>query len=147
MQKIGLMYLHSWILCHHLKHRNYTKPGYFLSKEKPLKVNNLLRSIELKILLELMIKTEHVFIFSNEFSREIHDELKRTKRTLWASMDMHLIGRANLSDLIFFHVLMENATEEEVTKLTEHVQKCLELDFYSFTDLIGERNKDVIKTN
>ena len=125
MQKIGLMYLHSWLLCHHLKHRNHTAAGHFLSNERPTKLNNILRMIEFKILLDLLIKTEHVFIFSNEFSREIHDELKRTKRTLWAGMDMHQIGRADLSDLIYFHVLMENASEDEVARLTEHVQKCL----------------------
>ena len=121
MQKVGLMYLHSWLLNYHLRNRSYIVESHFLGKERSWKSNNILRSIELKILLELLIKTEHVFMFSNEFSRDIHDELKRTRRTLWASMDMHQMGRATLSDLIYFHVLMESGTESEVARLTDHV--------------------------
>ena len=83
------MYLHSWLLDFHLKRRSYCLEGHFLAKEKPWKFNNKLRSTELNILLDLLIKTEHVFLFSNEFSRDIHDELKRVRRTLWASLNMH----------------------------------------------------------
>ena len=107
MQKIGLMYLHSWLLDHHLKRRSYSAEGHFLAKEKPWKILNKLRSHELNLLLDLMIKTEHVFLFSNEFSREIHDELKRARRTLWATLNMHQLGRFDLPDALYHHVLME----------------------------------------
>ena len=93
MQKLGLMYLHSWLLDNHLINRSYSIEGHFLTKEKPWKINNKLRSDEFNLLLDLFIKTEHVFLFSNEFSREIHDELKRIRRSLWLSLKMHQSAR------------------------------------------------------
>ncbi len=111
MQKIGLMYLHCWLLDYHLKRRSYCIEGHFLAKEKPWKIFNRLRSNEFNLLLDLLIKTEHVFLFSNEFSRDIHDELKRVRRTLWASLNMHQFGYEDLSDILYHHVLLESGTE------------------------------------
>ena len=111
MQKVGLMYLHIWILQNHLKQRSEYRKNYFYANDSPNWLNNRIRGLELKILLELMIKSEHVFLFSNEFSREIHDELKRVKRTLWQSLELNQIGMTDLSDVLYYHVLMENADD------------------------------------
>jgi hypothetical protein len=45
-----------------------------------------------------MIKTEHVMLFTGEFNQEIHDELKRVKRTLWASLDLWQISEQEKSN-------------------------------------------------
>ncbi len=89
------------------------------------------------MLLELQIKTEHVQIFSGEFNREIHDELKRMRRTLWASLELwQMQDNIDLSDVIFHHVLSENATESEVASVEQYVRDCLALDFNSYTNIV-----------
>lgn len=51
-------------------------------------------------------------MFSVEFNQDIHNELKRMRRTLWASLDLWYLDKRpdHLKDLIFYHILAAEAT-------------------------------------
>ena len=59
------------------------------------------------------------------------------RRTLWASLELwKMEDQIELGDVIFHHVLSENATECEVESVEQYVRDCLALDFNSYTELV-----------
>lgn len=72
-------------------------------------------------------------LFSQEFNSEIHEELKRVKRTLWASLDLWQYGQVELADVLFDHVLQGAATDEEVNQMTAYFQNTFAKGFEDLT--------------
>ena len=104
MARLNLVYLHAWLL----QYIQRDKGGF----------DGISKARDLKKVLSSMIKHEHVRLFTgDDHNYEIRQELERSQRTLWASLELVQIADYDIESCLFHHVLLGEGTTNEVSSL------------------------------
>lgn len=76
------------------------------------------------MLMDRMIQRDHVFIYSNDFDSQVHEELKRQKRVVFRSLTDYLrFGNTmnrDIQDIVYYDIFNEKEPEH-VEKISKHL--------------------------
>ncbi|TNV86519.1 hypothetical protein FGO68_gene8026 [Halteria grandinella] len=122
--KFNLFYAHCYLMHHTLFQNQQSQKGY----------NPLFQyTYQFDTLLSRLIQRDHVFAYGTDFDPQIHDELKRMKRTVYRSLEDYFMygnqmGR-DINDIVYQEILGEKdgVSEEEVEKIAGYLKRMIKV--------------------